>query len=253
MPKQELKQLKKVWAVYNKNAPAILTDFSRSNIKNKTFMCYPTAKGCIEDVRQNNIMQKSFLGLFLTIVISTNAYSQNWDINLLNDINPQNPSSSYWQKTSSTTYVVGVGVPATQLIVGFIKKDKNLQHQGLETIGGLAINSIVTYGLKYTVNRERPYDKYPLLINPYQIEDSHSFPSGHTSTAFSLATSLSIQYKKWYVVVPAYAWASSVGYSRLYLGEHYPSDVLAGAAVGAGSALLSHYLNKKYFSNTKHK
>ncbi len=189
--------------------------------------------------------------LVVLLFISVSAHTQNWDINLLNDINPQNPSSGYWQKTSSSTYAIGVGVPATQLIVGFIRHDKKLQKQGWETVGGLAINTIITQGLKYTINRERPYDKYPLLINPYQIENDKSFPSGHTSTAFSLATSLAIQYKKWYVVVPAYAWASSVGYSRLYLGEHYPTDVLAGAVIGAGSAWLSHYLNKKYFSKKK--
>ena len=194
---------------------------------------------------------KKIKSLLLLLIISASSNAQNWDINLLNNINPDNPSSGYWQKTSASTYAVSVGVPATQLIVGFIKKDKKLQNQGWEIVGGLAINTIVTQGLKYTINRERPYDKYPLLIHPYQIENDKSFPSGHTSTAFSLATSLSIQYKKWYVVVPAYAWASSVGYSRLYLGEHYPTDVLAGAAIGAGSAWLSHYLNKKYFSKKK--
>ncbi len=195
-------------------------------------------------------MQKiTILVLLLFITFFTKA--QNWEVNLLNNINPQQPSSSFWQKTSSSTYVVSVGVPATQLIVGFIKKDKKLQRQGWETVGGMAINTLVTQGLKYTINRERPYDKYPLLIHPYQIENDKSFPSGHTSTAFSVATSLSIQYKKWYVVLPAYAWASSVGYSRLYLGEHYPTDVLAGAAIGAGSAWLSHYLNKKYFNKKK--
>ena len=190
--------------------------------------------------------------LVLLLFISVGVQAQNLDINLLNDINPQNPSSGYWQKTSSLTYAVSAGVPATQLIVGFIKHDKKLQNQGWETVGGLAINSIITQGLKHGFNRDRPYEKYPLLINPYEIEISQSFPSGHTSTAFSLATSLSIEYKKWYVVLPAYAWATSVGYSRLYLGEHYPSDVLAGAVVGAGSAWLSHYLNKKYFSKHKH-
>ena len=66
-------------------------------------------------------MQKLISGLFF-IIITASSYAQNLDINLLKDINPQNPSSSYWQKTSSTTYAIGVGVPATQLIVGFIKK-----------------------------------------------------------------------------------------------------------------------------------
>ena len=195
-------------------------------------------------------MQKVITSICCLLFFSF-THAQNWEVNLLNDINPQQPSSSFWQKTSSSTYAVSVGVPATQLIIGFIKKNKTLQRQGWETVGGLAINTLVTQGLKYTINRERPYDKYPLLINPYTIETDKSFPSGHTSTAFSVATSLSIQYKKWYLVVPAYAWASSVGYSRLYLGEHYPSDVLAGAAIGAGSAWLSHYLNKKYFSKKK--
>ena len=66
-------------------------------------------------------MQKiTILVLLLFITVVTKA--QNWEVNLLNNINPQQPSSSFWQKTSSSTYVVSVGVPATQLIVGFIKK-----------------------------------------------------------------------------------------------------------------------------------
>jgi membrane-associated phospholipid phosphatase len=51
--------------------------------------------------------------------------------------------------------------------------------------------------------------------------------------AFALATSLSLSYPKCYIIVPSFAWASSVGYSRMDLGVHYPSDVLAGAIVGA--------------------
>jgi undecaprenyl-diphosphatase len=115
-------------------------------------------------------------------------------------------------------------------------------------VGSLAINTAITQGLKYTVNRERPYTQYPSVITPYDnSQTNQSFPSGHTSTAFALATTLSLQNKQWHIIIPAYAWATSVGYSRLYLGEHYPTDVLAGAFIGAGSAWLSHWLTQKYF------
>ncbi|RYD90466.1 MAG: phosphatase PAP2 family protein, partial [Sphingobacteriales bacterium] len=50
-----------------------------------------------------------------------------------------------------------------------------------------------------------------------------------------------------YVTVPAYAWAGSVAYSRMYLGKHYPSDIVAGAIVGVGTGYATHWLNKKLF------
>jgi undecaprenyl-diphosphatase len=73
-----------------------------------------------------------------------------------------------------------------------------------------------------------------------------SFPSGHTSSAFNTATFICLTYPKWYVIAPAALWATSVAYSRMYLGVHYPSDVLAGAVLGAGTAYLTYYLNKHY-------
>lgn len=109
---------------------------------------------------------------------------------------------------------------------------------------------MLTYGLKYSVNRERPYIAHPdLNVDPAFYESSASFPSGHTSLAFSVATSLSLTHPKWYVIAPAYLWAGSVGYSRLNLGVHYPTDVLAGAVLGAGSAYLTYKANEWYQKN----
>ena len=172
--------------------------------------------------------------------------AQNWDIDLLKNINPQNPNSAIIKGISSSVYPISIGVPVGLLAAGFIKKDKSLQYKGWEAAGSLVINAVVSQGIKFIVNRQRPYEKYS-FIYPYKIDASSSFPSFHTSAAFATATTLSIEYKKWYIVVPAYAWAASVGYSRMYLGEHYPSDVLAGAVVGAGSALLSHWATQKLF------
>ncbi|MBV9963821.1 MAG: phosphatase PAP2 family protein [Parafilimonas sp.] len=100
--------------------------------------------------------------------------------------------------------------------------------------------------MKIIFDRPRPFEKYD-DVYPYQYETGQSFPSGHASLAFATATSLSLEYKKWYVVVPAYAWAFGVGYSRLYLGAHYPTDVIGSAVTGAGSAFISHWVSKKIF------
>jgi len=81
--------------------------------------------------------------------------------------------------------------------------------------------------LKNTINRAR-LTKRIILLLPKVKENSSSFPSGHTTAAFETATSLSLNFPKWYVIIPAYTWAGAVGYSRLYLGVHYPSDIAAG-------------------------
>jgi undecaprenyl-diphosphatase len=64
---------------------------------------------------------------------------------------------------------------------------------------------------------------------------------------------LSLAWPKWYIIVPTYTWAGTVAYSRMDLGVHYPSDVLIGALVGAGSAWLCHEVNKKLNINSKKK
>ncbi|MBS1590359.1 MAG: phosphatase PAP2 family protein, partial [Bacteroidetes bacterium] len=122
-------------------------------------------------------------------------------------------------------------------------KDPKQMQNALQTVGGLTVATIITYGLKYSIRRERPYIAHP-QYNPDDNETSPSFPSGHASIAFTTATNLSLQYRRWYVIVPAYAWAAAVGYSRIHLGAHYPSDVLCGALVGAGSAWVSFQVNK---------
>jgi membrane-associated phospholipid phosphatase len=105
--------------------------------------------------------------------------------------------------------------------------------------------------LKSAVHRTRPYEKYPNDVFALSVSGDKSFPSGHTSQAFATATTLALQYRKWWVVVPAFAWAGSVGYSRMYLGKHYPSDVLAGALIGAGSSFAGHFISNKLFHRKK--
>lgn len=83
----------------------------------------------------------------------------------------------------------------------------------------------VTYLLKYTVNETRPNG------------GSESFPSGHTSISFSAAEFMRKRYG-WEYGIPAYALASFVAYSRVESREHYPHDVIAGAAIGIASSYI---------------
>jgi membrane-associated phospholipid phosphatase len=96
----------------------------------------------------------------------------------------------------------------------------------------MAVAAVVTEGytegLKYAVGRERP-----------DHSDNKSFPSGHTSAAFSLAAVVDSHYSA-KISVPAYLIAAYVGYSRLRLDKHWLSDVLAGATLGyiSGKAVV---------------
>jgi membrane-associated phospholipid phosphatase len=116
--------------------------------------------------------------------------------------------------------------------------------------GAFFLSTAVTLTTKDIVKRDRPFVTYPFIIKR-DAGGGYSFPSGHTSAAFTTATSLSLYFPKWYVILPSYLWAASVGYGRLYLGVHYPTDVLAGAVVGAGSAWLSWKVQK--WMDKKHK
>jgi membrane-associated phospholipid phosphatase len=193
-------------------------------------------------------MQKAlsyFSILLVFISTSFTAVGQNWDAEILRAVNTNRNKSL--DKTfifiTDTELPVSVGVPLITLGAGYISKNKELQRKGWENFGSLAIGYAITYSLKRIVDRDRPIAKYS-FIDPYKTSTKNSFPSGHSTVAFSTATSLSINFKKWYVVVPAYLWAGAMGYSRLHLGVHYPSDVLAGAIIGSGSAWLSHRANK---------
>ena len=172
--------------------------------------------------------------------------AQNWDINTLHKVNSWDGNfvRNYNKIISRTEPYVAVGVPVAMALAAWIKNDKKLLKDAVYVGTSVAGAFVVTYGMKYLVDRQRPYDRYPDRVHAYSHESSPSFPSGHTATAFALATSLSVKYPKWYVIAPSALWACSVGVSRMNEGVHYPSDVLAGAAIGAGCAVANIYINR---------
>ncbi len=187
-----------------------------------------------------------FICLFTTV---TQAQSIA-ELNTLRRINPNNPNNAVWNNLSNTSKYISVGVPVGYFVAGLIHDNKALKQKAAYTAAAILLNTASTTLLKNVIKRERPYNSYTGIF-PDKIESDYAFPSGHTSSAFATATSLAIATKKWYVAVPAFAWSAGVGYSRIYLGQHYPSDVIMGALVGSSSALICHWATRQLAKRKK--
>lgn len=191
-------------------------------------------------------MRKILLLLILSSTFLNSGYSQNLDFTLLKSINgsyTETGGSIQSVFTNSVTPLM-ISVPAGILAYSLFKKDSITRQKFYTIASSELVAGILTTSLKFAFNRERPFKTYPNDIFKYSTAGSHSFPSGHTSAAFSFATSLSLEFPKWYIVAPSMLWAGTVGYSRMYLGVHYPSDVLVGAIIGAGTSYLCYKANK---------
>lgn len=192
-------------------------------------------------------MKKYFCILFIVLCNFLFAQRQNIDLRILKSLNKN--EMPCWDKTmKGVSFSVYPVMPSVALGVwshGYFTKDEVLMRNGYKSAITMAFALATTSGLKYLVNRTRPFTEYP---NDIIQRDMHvgpfSFPSGHTTAAFASATALSLSYKKWYVTIPSYLYAGFVGYSRMRLGVHYPSDVLGGMAVGIGAGLLTWQLDK---------
>jgi membrane-associated phospholipid phosphatase len=194
------------------------------------------------------------LTAFILLFTSVSVCAQNLDIHILRYLNsPASlPSDKLFQFVSNSAAFLEVGVPLGIGTAGLIKHDDQTFRIACVTLAAVAISSGITVAVKYSVNRSRPFVTYSDIAKK-SAAGSPSFPSGHTSGAFVLATSLTLSYPKWYIIVPSYSWACTVAYSRMDLGVHYPSDVLAGALIGTGSAWLTHYVNKKLIIKSQKK
>ena len=99
-----------------------------------------------------------------------------------------------------------------------------------------AIELPVYIFLKKTIKRDRPCDHFEDVTPQITPSDKFSLPSGHAAAAFVFATALTYYYPS--LMLPAYGVASLIALSRVFLGVHYPTDILAGAALGLGSAVI---------------
>jgi membrane-associated phospholipid phosphatase len=110
----------------------------------------------------------------------------------------------------------------------------------------LIASGLILYPTKYTVGRSRPSDNVgPYHCQPFSGHDS--FPSGHTTEAFAVATVIAEHYDSLWIKLTSYGLASMVGYARLNSNVHWASDVLAGAAIGTFVGHVVVHVNEKHW------
>ena len=104
---------------------------------------------------------------------------------------------------------------------------------GLASLLAMVLGLLCTnVALKHLVGRARPWLSVEGLVPLVAEHDPNSFPSGHTCAAFAAASAWCRTLPRRWMKVTAVVLAALMGFSRLYVGVHFPSDVLAGMAVG---------------------
>lgn len=127
------------------------------------------------------------------------------------------------------------GISLGNLSVFYLGQEKEIATAKL-AITAWGFSSGTTFLLKTAFNRPRP-------SNTDMPRYNSSFPSGHTASWFSQAIIYSAKYPR--LTIPLYAFGTLVGLSRIYYGEHYLTDVLAGAAVGSIAGYITLKLEKQ--------
>lgn len=120
----------------------------------------------------------------------------------------------------------------------FLLSGSTLHTMAIKAMISITISTGIGKILKVSFTRLRPFIKIPNL-NIKKIDiDKYSFPSGHTTAAFSLAVIITLYFPMFgFIALPL---ALCVGISRMYIGVHYPTDVIMGIFIGSMSSFLTY-------------
>lgn len=130
------------------------------------------------------------------------------------------------------------------ILLSAIKKKK----KAIAVLLAYAYSGLLVQLFKRLYNQPRPkllmqqlHIPYTHFVQGLNVHNHSSFPSGHTASAFALSTIMVLVFKKKKISVPCILFSIAVGYSRIYLAQHFPIDVLFGALAGVLCGCLSYH------------
>ncbi|WP_290700608.1 phosphatase PAP2 family protein [Amphritea sp.] len=141
--------------------------------------------------------------------------------------------------STASRWISKLGNGGLYLAIGLLIAWFELENGADFLITGLVLFAIelpVYICLKKIIKRDRPCDRFDDVTPQITPSDKFSLPSGHAAAAFVFATALTYYYPS--LMLVAYGVASLIALSRVFLGVHYPTDIIAGAALGMGSAII---------------
>ena len=135
------------------------------------------------------------------------------------------------------------------LIALFLLIPKKTRKYGFLTLVAMLLTLMVNnFFLKNAIARVRPYENFPEVIRLIEKQSDYSFPSGHSANGFAAAVSMYLYLPK-KIGIPAVIIAISIALSRLYVGVHYPLDVVGGALIGSFMAWIVYKIDEKKNQN----
>ncbi len=140
------------------------------------------------------------------------------------------------------------GLVGGMYLYGHVAEDSKAVETALLSVESFALTGVFVQVIKRAAGRHRPYtgDPYNTWGGPSLASSNDSFPSGHSSSAFAVASVIAMEYDNYIVPPLAYGVAAITGYNRMQHNAHWASDVFAGAAIGyfTGKAIVASHRNK---------
>ena len=190
-------------------------------------------------------MMKNIIIILTIITLSPKIIAETIDAQILRAIHTERNTNldGIMKGISNSSYIILPAIPMGLFINYKICDCEDKLYNSINIGSSIAITAATSLILKEIIKEPRPYKQYDFVEN-ITTESGYSMPSMHTSTAFSLATSLTLIEPKYYIIIPAYLWASIVAYSRIHLGVHTFSDVIVGAVIGTGISFATNSIMK---------
>jgi membrane-associated phospholipid phosphatase len=184
---------------------------------------------------------------FKTVRDTTKYNENNIDVRIFRDFNNIHSSfvNSFVNITNESIVPVLIGVPVGLYVGSRIADNKYGENSAVLLALSEVTSGAVSQVMKWIFKRPRPFRTLNnvYLSDTSNVKGTYSFPSGHSTNSFTIATSLTLRYPDEPVlIVGCYTYATLVALGRIYWGVHYPSDVLVGMMLGAGSAALIYSL-----------